>query len=177
MPCCLQCHPPSSGEAASLLRAAGVCCLCSTEAGAASPGAFPSPPPPQRGVAAFVRGRLSSSASGLLGVERQEGRFSTRLPPGMLLLLADTRGGTGTPSPPSVWCTCWLTLLGAVVPDPAFPMETPRGQGTRPWGHRQQGNRAGAELWRVCEAWAFGPWTVSLWLCSQPAAVIPVPGS
>ena len=175
MPCCSQCHPPSSSEAASLLRAAGVSCLCSTEAGAASQGTFPSPP--QRGVAACVRGRLSSSASSLLGVERHEGRFSTHLPPGMLLLLAGTRGGTGTPSPPLVWCTCWLTLLGAVVPDSAFPMEKPRGQGTRPWGHRQQRGRAGAELWRVCEAWAFSPWTVSLWLCSQPAAVIPIPGS
>ena len=119
-------------------------------------------------------GRLNSSVSCLLGVERYEGRFYTCLPPGALLLLVRMGGEKGTAFPALVCCTCCLTLCGAVVPDPAFPVEKQRGRGTRPWGHCQPG---GTELWGVCKAWAFSPWTVSLRHCSQPPAVIPIPGS
>ena len=92
----------------------------------------------------------------------------------LLLLLARMGGERGIAFPALVCCTCCLTLWGAVVPDPAFPVEKQRGRGTQPWRHCQP---RGSELWGVCKAWAFSPWTVSLRHCSQPTAVIPIPGS
>lgn len=80
----------------------------------------------------LTQGRLNSPVSCLLGVERYEGRFYTCLPPGAFLLLARMRGGKGTAFPTLVRCTCWLTLCGVVVPNPAFLVEKQRGRGTWP---------------------------------------------